>query len=90
MVGSHIFSAADIGRPKPAPDIFLHAAMRMSTPSSQCLVIEDSVTGVTAALAAGMDVIGFDPKGTGPASNSPLAIDPRVRIVRHMNDITEL
>lgn len=90
MVGSHIFSAAEIGRPKPAPDIFLHAAMRMSTPISQCLVIEDSVTGVKAALAAGMDVIGYDPKNAGPTASSPLAIDPRVRIVRHMNEVTEV
>lgn len=95
MVGGHIFSAAEIGRPKPAPDIFLHAAMRMSTPASQCLVIEDSVTGVKAALAAGMQVIGYDPVNPGTTSaastvESPLAIDPRVRIVRHMNEITEI
>ncbi len=90
MVGGHIFSAAEIGRPKPAPDIFLHAAMRMSTPASQCLVIEDSVTGVKAALAAGMKIIGYDPKGAGPTATSPLAIDPRVRIIRHMDEITEI
>jgi len=90
MVGGHIFSAAEIGRPKPAPDIFLHAAMRMSTPASQCLVIEDSVTGVKAALAAGMKIIGYDPNGAGPTSTSPLAIDPRVRIIRHMDEITEI
>ena len=85
MMGGHIFSAQDVARPKPAPDIFLRAAMHMSTPASQCLVIEDSVTGVTAALAAGMRVIGYDPHGTGA-----LAIDPRVVIVRAMDDITEL
>lgn len=90
MLGGHIFSAANIGRPKPAPDIFLHAAMRMSTPASQCLVIEDSVTGVTAALAAGMDVIGYDPHGAGPTASSLLALTSRVRIVRNMNEITEL
>jgi phosphoglycolate phosphatase len=90
MVGAHVFSAAEIGRPKPAPDIFLHAAMRMSTPPKQCLVIEDSPTGVKAALAAGMNVIGYDPKGAGPTATSQLALDPRVRIIRHMNEITEL
>lgn len=90
MVGNHIFSAAEIGRPKPAPDIFLHAAMRMSMPPSQCLVIEDSLTGVTAALAAGMEVIGYDPKASGADNTSPLAIDPRVRIVRHMDEIIEI
>ena len=90
MLSGHIFSAANVGRPKPAPDIFLHAAMRMSTPASQCLVIEDSVTGVTAALAAGMEVIGYDPHGAGPTASSPLALNSRVRIVRNMNEITEL
>jgi len=62
----------------------------MSTPASQCLVIEDSVTGVTAALAAGMDVIGYDPHGAGPTASSLLALTSRVRIVRNMNEITEL
>jgi HAD superfamily hydrolase (TIGR01509 family) len=85
MLGGHIFSAADVGRPKPAPDIFLHAAMRMSTPASQCLVIEDSVTGVKAALAAGMRVIGYDAERTGA-----LAIDPRVNIVHHLSHIEQL
>lgn len=85
MIGAHIFSAAEVGRPKPAPDIFLRAAMRMSTPASQCLVIEDSVTGVKAALAANMRVIGYDPDDTGA-----LAIDPRIHIVRSLRDITQL
>lgn len=90
MLGDHIFSAAEIGRPKPAPDIFLHAAIRMSTPASQCLVIEDSLTGVTAALAANMDVMGYDPTGAGPRAASPLAVNGKVRIIRHMSEITEL
>lgn len=85
MMGGHLFSAAEIGRPKPAPDIFLHAAMRMSIPPSQCLVIEDSVTGVKAALAAGMKVIGYDAAKTGD-----LAIDPRVKIIHHMSDIKQI
>ncbi|MGH1375294.1 MAG: HAD family hydrolase [Alphaproteobacteria bacterium] len=45
--------------PKPAPDLFLLAAERKNTPSAQTLIIEDSITGVTAAVAAGMDVWGF-------------------------------
>ena len=42
-----------------APDIFLYAARAMRVDPAQCLVIEDSVNGVKAAVAAGMDVIGF-------------------------------
>lgn len=55
----HIFSATQVRRGKPAPDLFLFAAERMATPPARCLVIEDSVAGVTAARAAGMTVLGF-------------------------------
>ncbi|MFF6793297.1 HAD family hydrolase [Streptomyces filamentosus] len=54
-----VFSAEDVGRGKPAPDLFLHAAERMGVDPGRCVVIEDSRLGVQAALAAGMDVYGF-------------------------------
>jgi HAD superfamily hydrolase (TIGR01509 family) len=55
----HIFSATQVKRGKPAPDLFLFAAESMGVPPAHCLVIEDSVAGVTAARAAGMTVLGF-------------------------------
>lgn len=55
----HIFSASEVARGKPAPDLFLHAAARMNVRADDCIVIEDSVAGVQAARAAGMDVLGF-------------------------------
>ena len=55
----HVFSADAVGRGKPAPDLFLHAAARMGVEPARCLVIEDSVAGIEAARAAGMDAIGF-------------------------------
>ncbi|MDB5547991.1 MAG: HAD-superfamily hydrolase subfamily variant 3 [Tardiphaga sp.] len=55
----HLFSAADVAQGKPAPDLFLHAAARMAVDPHRCLVIEDSIAGVTAGLAAGMTVLGF-------------------------------
>lgn len=55
----HLFSAMQVERGKPAPDLFLFAAAQMNTPPARCIVIEDSVPGVTAAHAAGMTVIGF-------------------------------
>lgn len=55
----HIFSAAMVANGKPAPDLFLYAAHEMGHEPGACLVIEDSVAGVTAAKAAGMQVIGF-------------------------------
>jgi HAD superfamily hydrolase (TIGR01509 family) len=54
-----IFSSQDVGRGKPAPDLFLYAAERMGVPAERCAVVEDSPLGVRAAHAAGMDVYGF-------------------------------
>ncbi|MEU1458781.1 HAD family hydrolase [Streptomyces avermitilis] len=54
-----IFSSQDVGRGKPAPDLFLHAAERMGVPPKRCVVVEDSPLGVQAANAAGMDVFGY-------------------------------
>ncbi|MCX2183398.1 HAD family hydrolase [Streptomyces sp. SKN60] len=54
-----VFSAEDVGRGKPAPDLFLYAAERMGVPPGRCVVVEDSALGVQAAVAAGMDVYGF-------------------------------
>jgi HAD superfamily hydrolase (TIGR01509 family) len=55
----HIFSATQVGRGKPAPDLFLFAAKQMGVEPRTCLVVEDSVAGVMAAVDAGMRVIGF-------------------------------
>jgi HAD superfamily hydrolase (TIGR01509 family) len=55
----HIFSATQVRNGKPAPDLFLFAAEQMKVPPAQCLVIEDSVPGITGARAAGMTVLGF-------------------------------
>jgi HAD superfamily hydrolase (TIGR01509 family) len=54
-----IFSSQDVGRGKPAPDLFLYAAQRMGVLPERCVVVEDSALGVQAANAAGMDVFGF-------------------------------
>jgi HAD superfamily hydrolase (TIGR01509 family) len=54
-----IYSVADVANPKPAPDIFLHAARRMGADPSACVVVEDTPTGVRAGVAAGMRVFGF-------------------------------
>ena len=53
-----LFSAQDVGRGKPAPDLFLHAAATMGVAPDRCVVLEDSPLGVAAARAAGMDVYG--------------------------------
>lgn len=53
------FSAVDVARPKPAPDLFLHAARTLGFDPSRTLVIEDSPLGVQGAFTAGMTVIGY-------------------------------
>jgi HAD superfamily hydrolase (TIGR01509 family) len=54
-----LFSAVDVPRGKPAPDVFLLAAERMGIAPARAVVNEDSVTGVLAGCAAGMTVLGF-------------------------------
>jgi HAD superfamily hydrolase (TIGR01509 family) len=54
-----VFSAAEVKRGKPAPDLFLLAAARMAVAPGDCIVIEDSLAGIAAANAAGMVSIGF-------------------------------
>ena len=62
-----VFSAAGVARPKPAPDLFLHAAAAMGVPPSRCAVIEDTPTGVRAAVAAEMAVYGYAGGGSSSA-----------------------
>ena len=55
----HVFSAMQVAAGKPAPDLFLLAASRLGALPPACIVVEDSVVGVAAAVAAGMPVVGF-------------------------------
>jgi len=55
----HVYSADHVVHAKPAPDLFLHAARQIGVAPDACLVLEDSVNGVRAGLAAGMRVWGF-------------------------------
>lgn len=54
---SAVASTQDVGKTKPAPDVFFHAAKLLGVPAARCCVVEDSAAGVTAARAAGMEVI---------------------------------
>jgi HAD superfamily hydrolase (TIGR01509 family) len=59
------FSASEVARGKPHPDLFLYAARRMAVRPEACVVIEDSLPGIEAAKAAGMRVFGFSGGGHG-------------------------
>jgi HAD superfamily hydrolase (TIGR01509 family) len=79
-----IFSSEDVGRGKPAPDLFLHAAERMGVAPQRCVVIEDSPLGVRAAHAAGMDVYGFT------AMTPPAKLAAADRLFGDMGDLVDL
>lgn len=54
-----LFSAYSVARGKPHPDLFLHAAATMAVEPSRCAVVEDTPSGVTAAVSAGMRALGY-------------------------------
>jgi kojibiose phosphorylase len=63
-IGDRIDAIADghsVERPKPAPDLFLHAASQLGLQPAQCVVIEDAAAGIEAGLAAGMRTVGIGP-----------------------------
>jgi beta-phosphoglucomutase-like phosphatase (HAD superfamily) len=59
LFDQHVFSSTMVSRGKPAPDLFLHAAVQMGFQPDNCVVIEDSPNGIKAARSAGMRALGF-------------------------------
>lgn len=60
-----IFSGHDLPRSKPHPDVYLAAAAALGVDPRRCAVVEDTVTGVTAGVAAGATVFGYSPSDLG-------------------------
>lgn len=84
----NVFSATQVARGKPAPDLFLLAAQEMGARPEECLVIEDSPAGVQAAIAAGMRVIGFVGGGhCGPGHTDVLGQTGAPVIIERMTDL---
>jgi HAD superfamily hydrolase (TIGR01509 family) len=67
-----IFSGHELPRSKPAPDVYLAAIAAVQVPAGRCLVIEDTITGVTAGIAAGAAVWGYSPPEAGHDSADAL------------------
>jgi HAD superfamily hydrolase (TIGR01509 family) len=65
--GTALFSAYEVPRGKPHPDLFLHAASEIGAEPARCAVVEDTPSGVTAAVAAGMRVLGYSADSDEPA-----------------------
>jgi len=80
-----MFSATEVGRGKPDPALFLHAARRMRAAAQACAVVEDTVVGVQAAQAAGMPVFGFAP-GTDRAALAAAG----ARVFETMSELPDL
>ena len=70
-----VVSVEDVAHPKPAPDIYLEACRRLGAEPGACAALEDSVTGVTAAAAAGMYVVGVPYFAGGELPGSDLLVD---------------
>jgi len=90
-IDSGIFSAEQVPRPKPAPDVYLLAAKTNGVAPHRCLVVEDSSTGVTAALTAGMRVIGFLGASHIPPEHGETLRQLGVEhLIRHMDELPAL
>ncbi len=84
----NVFSATQVTRGKPAPDLFLFAAERMGARPEECVVIEDSPAGVQAAIAANMRVIGFTGGGhCGPGHTDRLRQAGAPVVIAQMADL---
>ena len=68
-VQGRVFSFEDVTRGKPAPDLFLHAAKTLNVEPTQAIVVEDSLTGIQAAVAAGMRPLGYCPPNADGSDN---------------------
>jgi len=89
--GNRLFCADKVAHPKPAPEVYLAAARELGVSPEACLVVEDSVAGVTAATAAGMTVYGFI--GGGHASAEQIGALRRAgaqQVFEEMNQLPEL
>ncbi len=85
IMEGRVHSHHDVPRPKPAPDLFLAAAAAEGVTPAECLVIEDSVAGATAARAAGMDCLALVRHGDGAALREVGAVP-----FHHMADLPGL
>jgi HAD superfamily hydrolase (TIGR01509 family) len=81
-----VFSGHEMPRSKPAPDVYLAAAAHLNTPAPQCLVIEDTPTGVTAGVAAGATVWAYCPL---PAQGPALRQAGASELFGHMDELAQ-
>lgn len=82
-----IFSGHETPRSKPYPDVYLAAAAALGVDPARCAVIEDTVTGAAAGLAAGATVFGYSPDEPGHSGPEALRCAGVVQVFRDMHDL---
>lgn len=86
----HIFSGHELPRSKPAPDVYLAAAAALGVDPKRCAVVEDTVTGVTAGVAAGCTVFGYSPPEAGHDAPQALLKTGAVQVFTAMHQLPAL
>jgi HAD superfamily hydrolase (TIGR01509 family) len=91
IFGERVFSAEHVERPKPYPDVYLHAAKTLGVEPRRCIVVEDSIAGLTAARAAGMMTIAFVGASHIPDGYAHVLRETGItRIIDSMDDLPAL
>jgi len=88
--GAHVYSGQDLPRSKPHPDVYLAAARALGADPARCAVVEDTVTGATAGVAAGATVFGYSPDTCGHSSARALREAGVAHVFRHMDELPGL
>jgi HAD superfamily hydrolase (TIGR01509 family) len=85
-----IFSGMELPRSKPAPDVYLAAARALSAEPARCAVVEDTLTGVTAGVAAGATVFAYSPSEAGNDAAEALRRAGAVHVFTDMGQLPEV
>jgi HAD superfamily hydrolase (TIGR01509 family) len=85
-----VFSGHELPRSKPAPDVYLAAAAALGVDPRRCAVVEDTITGVTAGVAAGATVFGYSPPEAGHDAPDALRQAGAAAIVTRLDDLPAL
>ena len=85
-----IFSGHEMPRSKPAPDVYVAAAVALGVDPARCAVVEDTVTGATAGVAAGATVFGYSPSDLGHSSPDALRATGVARVFTDMVQLPPL
>ena len=90
LFAGRVFSGHEMPATKPAPDVYLAAAAAVGVPPLRCLVVEDTVTGVTAGVASGATVLGYSPSPVGHGSAEALRAAGAVQVMADMAELPAL